>query len=54
MLNFLKGKKTYFVAALTIIYAATALVLGKIDGNTAVELVSGALAFAAIRNGITK
>jgi hypothetical protein len=52
MLGLADGKVTYIVAALTAIYAVAGVLLGKIDGNTAVQLITAALLGAGIRSGI--
>ncbi len=54
MIEFLKGKKTYIVCALTIIYAITGMVLGKlavVDGSQMIEL---ALIASGLRSGMNK
>lgn len=50
----MNGKKTYIVCALTITYAVVALVLGKIDANSAMEMIFGALAAAGLRDAVKK
>ena len=52
MLNALKGKKSYLVAAALIIYAAAAVYLGKMDYQTAITLVLNGLGLGALRNAI--
>jgi len=51
--NFLDGKKTYIVAAATIVYA---LVTGWSTGHwtEAMEMVFAALGFSALRSGVKK
>ncbi len=53
MYNFLKGRKTYVVAALMIVYAAIGMVLGQIDQDSAVRLILEALGLSALRAGIS-
>lgn len=48
----MKGKKTFTVAAVMVIYAISALLLGKIDGNGAVTILLEAAALAGIRDAI--
>lgn len=48
----LKGKKTYIVALVMAVYAGSALLLGKISQNDAIELLMQAAAVAGLRLGI--
>jgi hypothetical protein len=48
-LSFLKGKRSYIVAALTIVYAASGYLTGNIDFNTAVLTILGGSGLAALR-----
>jgi len=54
MIEFFKGKKTYFVAAGMIVYAVLGMQLGQIDQDTTVQLILQALGFTGIRLGIAK
>jgi VIT1/CCC1 family predicted Fe2+/Mn2+ transporter len=47
------GNKTYIVALLTACYAITATLLGKLDLQTAIQMVSTALLAAGLRHGIS-
>ncbi len=50
----MKGKKTYLVAALTLIYAAFGLYLKQLDVSAAMQLFLTALGLMGLRNGINK
>ncbi len=47
----LNGYKTYITAALSLVYAASALATGHIDANQAIQLAQVALAAAFLRHG---
>jgi len=46
------GYKTYLIAAATVAYAVAGWIIGQMDANTAVQLISTALAAAGLRHGI--
>jgi len=48
----LKGKKSYIVAVLTLVYAVAGFFIGELDANAAVQLVLASGALAAVRNAI--
>lgn len=49
--TFLKGKFTYAISALTVVWAIYGLVMGLVDVETASTLISGSLiAFGVRRN----
>jgi len=52
-MNFLKGKKTYLVALLMVLYAAFGLLLGDLNQEKTIHLVLEALGLAGLRNAIT-
>jgi hypothetical protein len=52
MIDILKGKKTYLVAAASIAYAWLGVYFGSVDINTAIQLTLAALGGSAIRNAI--
>lgn len=52
MLTFLKGKKTYIVAALGLIYAAIGYYLGNLDASQAMQFVQISLTGAGLRSAI--
>jgi hypothetical protein len=52
MMNFLKGKKTYIVGGLTILFAVLGVALGKLDGSTALNMVATALVGMGIRDAL--
>jgi hypothetical protein len=54
MLDFLSGKKTYIVAAGTILYAIGGIFLNHHDVSFAVQLIVDALMGATIRGGVAK
>ena len=51
--EWLKGKKSYLVAAVAIVTAIYQLTTGAIDANTAWEMILAALGLAALRSGVT-
>jgi hypothetical protein len=53
-ITWINGKKTYIVAAATILYAAVQLWQGQIDQQTFVNTVEAALGLAALRHGVAK
>lgn len=53
MINWLKGKKTYILAVVGVIYALSGWYLGKIDTQTMINMAWAALTAAALRAGIT-
>jgi len=48
----LKGKKSYLVAAVAVVYAVSALLYGAIDAETAMQIVINGLGLATLRNAI--
>ena len=48
----LKGKKTYIIAAATIIYAVTGYFLGYVDTAMAMQLIFSGLGIAGLRNAL--
>ena len=50
----LKGKKTYFIVASTILYAVAGAVSGLHDWARATEIILGALGLGALRAGVAK
>lgn len=52
LLELLKGKKTYFLAALGALWALTGFLLGHLDAQTASEVLWASLTAAALRNGL--
>lgn len=53
MIDFLKGKKTYILSALAVVYAISGLALGHIDPQTAVDMIWVALTGSALRASVT-
>ena len=53
MWAFLQGKKTYIVAAATVVYALAEWWAGTIDQSAAVAMILGAAGMGAIRHGIS-
>ncbi len=53
MTEWLKGKKTYILAGVGVIYAASGWYLGKIDTQTMLEMAWAAMAAGTIRAGIS-
>lgn len=53
MIAWLKGKKTYVIALVMIVFAFTGYVLGKLDTQAAIEVVLQAAAFAGIRSALS-
>ena len=53
IINWLKGKKTYFLAALAVIYAIAGFYTGHLDSTTAISTIWAALGAAGLRNGLT-
>lgn len=51
-ITFLSGRKTYFVAIVTILYALGFIGWQNGDWNQAAELTLGALGLGALRNGM--
>ena len=53
-MNWLRGKKSYFVAGATILYAL--VIEGWQNGNWALagQIIWGALGFSALRAGVAK
>jgi len=48
----IKGKKTYIVCALAIIYALTGVATGNLEITQAVETILAALGAASLRNAL--
>ena len=48
----LKGKKTYIVAALFVVYAGVGFFIGELDSTEVTRLVLEGGGFAALRTGI--
>ncbi len=53
MIQFLSGKKTYFLALAALAYAIGGFFTGHIDGNSAVDMIWAALAAGALRHGVS-
>lgn len=53
MIEYLKGKKTYVIAAVAVVTAVGAYLTGEADLATMVESCFGAVMAATIRSGIT-
>jgi hypothetical protein len=54
MIEALAGKKTYIVAAATILYAALGYYTGNLDFNQAVNVALNAAGLAALRAGVAR
>ena len=52
MKDLLKGKKTYIICALTIVWAVVGTLLHQIPADEAINLALAALGGAAMRHGI--
>jgi hypothetical protein len=52
MINWLKGKKTYFLAAALVAYVAGGYFTGHMDAQTALGLLYGSSVIASLRAGI--
>lgn len=52
IIEFLKGKKSYIVAVVAIIWAVVGLLLNLIEYQTAVDIILGASGLAALRAGL--
>lgn len=50
----LQGKKSYIVAAATVLYGVLGLVLGHLTPDQAMQLILGGSGLAALRAGIAK
>tara|TARA_R110002167_G_C12706462_1_gene654750 strand:+ start:988 stop:1224 length:237 start_codon:yes stop_codon:yes gene_type:complete len=50
----LNGKKTYVVAAVTVIYAVSGILLGDMDTTYALSMIAGALGLTTIGHKIDK
>lgn len=48
----LSGKKTYIVAAATVLYAVIGYFLGYVDAGAAIQLLSTGLGMAGLRNAL--
>lgn len=53
MITYLKGKKTYIIGCLGILYAIIGLFLGYFDSVTALGIIFASLTAMGLRNGIT-
>lgn len=51
--EFLKGKKTFTICAVAVVYALSAVATGHMDAQTAVQEVMAALAAASLRHGMS-
>lgn len=51
-LSWLRGKKTYLLAAAGVAWALSGYLLGNLDGETASRLLWESLTAAALRNGL--
>lgn len=54
LLNWLKGKKTYILVALGVVYAVSGYYTGNLDGQAALEIIWVALMGGTVRAGIAK
>jgi len=54
VLKYLKGKKTYIVAALMVVYALLGYYLGELEHASTVNLCLEGLAIAGLRAGVSK
>lgn len=52
MLSSLKGKKTYIVCALMVVYALSGLLIGEVGSQEAVTLILTALGLGGLRDGV--
>lgn len=52
-MNIFRGKKSYALAVIAIVYAITGFISGHIDGQTAIDMVWTALAVVGLRSGVT-
>ena len=52
MLKFFQGKKTFFVAAGFVVYAASGVLIGEMTINEAIPFVLNGTGFAALRIGL--
>lgn len=52
IIEFLKGKKTYILSALGVIYGVSGYVLGHLDGQTALGIIWTSLGFSTVRSAI--
>lgn len=52
LIEYLKGKKTFFVCAASVLYALSALATGHMDTQAAVEVILAALGGASMRSAI--
>jgi hypothetical protein len=50
--DFLQGKKTYIIGALTLAYAILGLCIGQIEADSAVILIASACSALGLRAGI--
>ena len=50
----LNGKKTYVVAAVTVVYAVCGILLGEMDTTYALTMIAGALGLTTIGHKIDK
>jgi len=53
MLDALIGKKTYILAIITILYAITGMIIGKIDIAVGWAIILGSLQVMGLRAGIS-
>lgn len=51
-MEFLKGKKTYIISILAVVYAVSGYILGYIELQNAIQLIIGSLGISALRHGI--
>lgn len=51
-MSFLKGKKTYIVAGLIVIYVIVGLILGDMPKEKAIELVLESMGLAGLRHAV--
>ena len=54
LLNFLKGKKTYFIALGMIVYAVLGLVFKYHSSDVAMQIIFNALGLMGLRLGVTQ
>lgn len=52
MLEFFKGKKTYAIAILMLVFAITGFITQKLDQEQAIAIILQALGFSALRAGV--
>jgi hypothetical protein len=54
IIQWLKGKKTYIIQALALVYAASGYFTGNLDGKTALDILYSTTSISALRSALSQ